>query len=347
MNHQNHSSMLNHENNTFPIIQTDPVPFYIVALSETLTQILNNNLSKIKSNQSNSQYQKLAPHELLINNMYIYQHSVPDFVKIIFDMDTNPYYLIELDENTYSTLAKLPHYKINKITQILNEENSLNSDDMFITLKVINNDPSSIEIVTHCKYNPYEHTPFHYNLLDDGLLCDFIDPISLQDKIIITKTRYLTYDVNLFSEIQTAGHSIIVIFDTYAQTAYLLDSNGSFDYFNNSKLGINHTELIHAAMEYYCIMIGYKYTKLTKQCIKYQSNHKINSVFQKPFFKGYCVGWTMFFKYMLANAPDTFEFIQFIKDFQHTDIGILNQLVEIFMVWYYNSFNTIITQKLC
>jgi hypothetical protein len=166
--------------------------------------------------------------------------------------------------------------------------------------------------------------------------------MSLQYKIATTKTRYLAYDVDLVSEIKTAGHLIVVIFDTHAKTAYLLDSNGSFGYFNNLELGINYTQLIHAAMEYYCGMIGFEYTKLTNQGIKFYPNRKINSVFQKTFFKGYCAGWTMFFKYMLTNAPDTFEFIQFMNNFQHTSIDILNQLIEIFMVWYYNSFNTII-----
>jgi hypothetical protein len=35
-------------------------------------------------------------------------------------------------------------------------------------------------------------------------------------------------------------------------------------------------------------------------------------------------------------SPETFEFIDFMKTFQETDILIMNQLVEIFQVWYYH-----------
>ncbi len=275
--------------------------------------------------------------DLLLSTMYINQECVPDQIKFLYDLDTNPYYLEEFDEKIYTILSSIPYTIVNSINKCITPWNSVHSTDMFLTFKM-NRDTNSIDIITQSEYIEGENFPFHFNFMDDGLICDFIDPTSFENKLMHSSKRYSCWDVDFVSDIKKSGHSIIIIFDTKTRTSYLLDSNGTLCYFNIPELGIFNTELIHKTIEFYSNLLSYNYIRLDDLNINFKSNYKIISPFQKPFFNGYCKGWTLFFQYLLLVSPDNFDFIEFMKKFQEIDSSILNQLVEIFQVWYYWSF---------
>lgn len=273
--------------------------------------------------------------ETLLSNMYVYKSSVPNHIQFLYDLDSNPYYLEELSENIYDTIRRVPYTLNNRINHGINPHNSVQSNDMFITFKI----NESIDIITQSNYKEGENFPFHFLMLDEGLLCDFIDPTTFENKLIQSSRRYLAFDVDFVSEIKNGGHSILVVFDTKLKTCFLLDSNGTLDYFNSNILKINFTNLIHSTMEFYCSLLAYDYIKIKDIGINFNPNHKMISQFQKSFFKGYCKGWTLFLQYIILTSSNDFEFIDFIRDFQQTDKLILNQLIEIFQVWFYRTFN--------
>jgi hypothetical protein len=210
----------------------------------------------------------------LLSNMYVFQCSVPENVKFIYDLELNCNYLEELNEQIYNSIRRIPYTLINVINQQINPSNSVSTNDIFITFKM-NQVDKSVEIITQSEYVKGENFPFHFNLVEDGLLCDFVDPTTLETKLMNSPKRYLAWDVDFISSIRKSGHSIILIFDTKTKTGYLLDSNGTLDYFNHQELGIYFTDLIHQTMEFYLGLLGYTYIKLDDVNIKFKSNYKI------------------------------------------------------------------------
>lgn len=278
-------------------------------------------------NQSNS---------LMLEYEYINEcgFNVPDGVKWIYDIDTNPYFLEEFHKPIYETIGRLPYNYQNDMCSQYNHANTIGPGDDFITFKM--GFDTGIDIIGQSQYISDESFPFHFNLVDDGLLCDFIDATTLEDKLLSSSKRYLTYDVDFISQIARTGHSICVIFDKHTRTGFLLDSNGSLDYFSNPIFGsVNWKQLIHSTMEFYFGLVGYEYIKLPDVGVNLKLNYKINSPWQKSWFQGYCKGWTLFFIMVTLNAQADFDFIQWLKQFAKTDPGIFNKIIEIFQVWFY------------
>jgi len=237
----------------------------------------------------------------------------------------------------YDIIGRLPHKFQNEMYKQMNMSNSIGPGDDFFTFKM--KFDSGVDIIGQSQYVPNESFPFHFNLVDDGLLCDFIDATSLEDKLISSSKRYLSYDVDFISQIARAGHSICVIFDKHTRTGFLLDSNGSLSYFDNPVFGaFNWKQLIHDTMEFYFGLLGYDYIKLPDVGVNIKLNYKINSPWQKPWFQGYCKGWTLFFIMITLNAQTDFDFINWLKQFAKTDPKIFNKIIEIFQVWFYWSY---------
>lgn len=260
--------------------------------------------------------------------------NVPESVKWIYDIDTNPYFFEEFHKPIYDIIGRLPYKFQNDMCKQLNVSNTIGHEDNFITFKM--GLDSGVDIIGQSQYIPGESFPFHFNLIDDGLLCNFIDASSIEEKLLSSSKRYLSFDVDFISEIARAGHSICVIFDKHTRTGFLLDSNGSLDYFSNPVFGsVNWKQLIHNTMEFYFGLVGYNYIKLPDVGVNIKLNYKINSPWQKSWFQGYCKGWTLFFMMVTLNANDNFNFIDWLKQFEKTDPRIFNKIIEIFQVWFY------------
>lgn len=262
--------------------------------------------------------------------------NIPDNIKHIYDIDINPYFLEEFHETIYDAIAKIPHFIQSALYSQLNPVNSINTDDIFMTFKIKHNE---VDIIGQTNYVRSESVPFHFNLIDDGILCDFIDASSLENKLMLSPKRYLAFDVDFVSDLAGVGHSICVVFDKFKKLAYFVDSNGKLNYFDDSSIDSYGTDqLIHETMKFYCNLLSYEYVKLTDFDIKIKLNYKIDSPHQKSFFSGYCKGWTLFFITLLSSVPDDFEFIDWLKQFNQIDSGIFNKIVEIFQVWFYWTF---------
>ena len=259
--------------------------------------------------------------------------NVPDAIKYFYDIDLNPYFLEEFHLTIYDIMKKLPYRFQTEMCKQINPKNSIGPGDQFITFKM---SQLGVDIIGQTQYVPNESLPFHFNLVDDGLLCDFIDATTLEDKLISSSKRYMAFDVDFVSEIARAGHSICMIFDKHKRTGFLLDSNGSLSYFDNPVFGsFDWKQLIHNTMEFYCGLLGYNYIKLSDCGVNIKLNYKINSEFQKSWFQGYCKGWTLFFMMVALTAPDNFEFVDWLGKFSKVDPKIFNKIVEIFQVWFY------------
>lgn len=264
--------------------------------------------------------------------------DVPCGMKFIYDFDTNPYLLEKFHSPIYNTISRLPYSIQQNIQKKYNRINCIDEKDDFITFKVNYNE--TIDIITQSKYVKNESFPFHFNLVDDGILCDFIDTTSLEDKLFASSKRYMAFDVDFVSDLKDSGHSILVVFDKVKRTCYLLDSNGSLSYFDDKELGfLDYKNLVHKTMEFYCNLLAYEYIILKNIGIDICINYKINTGYQQKFFEGYCKGWTLFFIIMLLNSPDTFEFTDYLKKFKNYSINEINMIVEIFQVWLYWSHN--------
>lgn len=264
-------------------------------------------------------------------------NKVPDHLQFIYDADTNPYYFEEFHQNIYETISRLPTHFQQKMHIANNPINAMNLSDTFFTFKTSYGEV--IEILGQTNYVVNESLPFHFNLVDDGLLCDFIDATCLEDKLITSTKRYMSFDVDFVSLLSKAGHSVCVCFDKITRVCFLIDSNGSLSYFDNPAFGFsNYKNLIHATMEFYCGLLGYSYIKLNDIGINFVFNYRINSNYQKSFFKGYCQGWTLFFQMATTCAPDKFELTDWLKQFSKTNPSYANKIIEIFQVWFYWTF---------
>jgi hypothetical protein len=260
--------------------------------------------------------------------------KVPEHVNFIYDIDTNPYYFEDFHKDIYETIGRLPWYFQEQMNKTNNPINTIGNADTFFTFKILQGE--IVEIVGQSNYVYDESLPFHFNLVDDGLLCDFIDATSLEEKLIASKKRYMSFDVNFISKLKNHGHSVCVCFDKFNKTCFLIDSNGSLSYFDNPDFGFsNYKQLVHFSMEFYCGLLGYEYIKLLNSNINISFNYKINSIYQKSFFNGYCKGWTLFFQMVATSAPDKFELTDWLRNFSKTNPAFANKIIEIFQVWFY------------
>ncbi len=187
---------------------------------------------------------------------------VPEHCNHIFNPDINHYYFESFYKDIYETIARLPFVFQLQMYKTHNPTNVIGQSDNFITFKI--NQTESVEILGQTNYVCNESLPWNFNLLDDGLLCDFIDATSLEEKLIASPSRYLAFEVDFVSQLKNSGHSVCICFDKHKRTCFLIDSNGSLGYFDNPAFGFsNYKNLIHFTMEFYCGLLGYEYIKLS------------------------------------------------------------------------------------
>ncbi len=121
-----------------------------------------------------------------------------------------------------------------------------------------------------------------------------------------------------------------------------IDPNGSMDFFNSLTNDSRCDIYLHMIFESYAKKIGFEYIDLKNTGFNLIINIKINSKKQRDFFKGYCKGWALYFQYVLHEAQDDFEMIEYLKKIAtYKNLGPINELVEIFQVWFYHSISNI------
>ena len=265
-----------------------------------------------------------------------YKKIIPEKLKNIYSLDENCYLRDSLTKDQYDKICKLPKNQLKKWYKQINYIFDTNFKDIFNIFKI--NFKGEYEEITSCNNISNDNLPFHITILDDSLLCNFISQESLLNKIFLEENRYISYLIDLVTETKKAGHACLFVIDKYKCETFVIDSNGSLDYFNDIFEEYELNYFLHMAFEKYSNSIGFKYINLLENNINLKINVKINSKKQADFFLGYCKGWSLFFQYLLNKSEPNFEIIDYLKILSsYKNLGPINELVEIFQVWFYNN----------
>ncbi len=296
-----------------------------------------------------------------LNNISEYFNIIPRHAQNICDMDLNPYFTQEFTKEMYSTISKLKYKVINNVLKESKPGITIGKNDIFVTIRY---DKSfNFEFITTSNYDSDESLPFHINIVKDFLISDFLEPSSLISKlnnigisnnnsIYTMRQRYCSFEMDLCANDLTKNidtknsvslHSVLLVFDTLKHEAYICDSNSNMSYFDNHINFYDHIPVsvfIHNMMDEYCKLLNYKYIRLLEDSnINLCINTKINSQSQQDFFEGYCRGWTLYFQYILNNAESTFEMLKYLKQISLTNKDVLNEVIELFQVYFWNITN--------
>ena len=268
----------------------------------------------------------------IINNIE-YKKIVPKHINSIVSMDDNPYYFYNFSKKIYKTISNI---SITHINGLYKRDNLVHYDEMDIFDTYKYDRAYNLELIASSYYSD-EMIPFHISLVNGDIIADFINTGSLNDKMKRMTKRYCSFEVNicinnlLIENERLTYHSMLFVFDTKNRQAYICDSN------NN--MFLTYDVYLHNLFSEYCSMIDYKYIRLFDDMhIKLEINKKISSVSQKKFFQGYCRGWTLYFQYILNMVDNNFEILEYIRFISNCHLNILNEIIEIFQVYFYNNY---------
>jgi hypothetical protein len=266
-----------------------------------------------------------------------YKKIIPENLKNIYSLEENYYLRDQFSEEQYNKISRLSYNQLKKWNKKINFNLDIENTDFFNIFKI--NFNNTEEDITSCNCIEGENSyPFHLTILNDSLLCNFISQESILNKIFSTDNRYSSFLIDLVTETKNAGHNCLFVIDKIKTECYIIDSNGSLDYFDNIIDGYQTSYFLHKAFENYANTIGFKYVNLLERKINLKINIKINSNKQSKFFKGYCKGWSLYFQYLLFKCDDNFEIIDYISTLNsYKNLGPVNELIEIFQVWFYNN----------
>ena len=252
-----------------------------------------------------------------MNIKIYYKKIIPNFINNIYDTNKNKYYYILFTKKIYNYLLYLSYNDIyiwsnnEKLTKICN-------NDKFDIIKYDN------KISYLLSYNYKNNYPQIIIINNKNIIAKLIDHNSLISKM--NNKRYLCFIINIIYINKIMEHICNLIFDNYYNECYIIEIDGII----NKK--------IHKIMQYYVSSKGYKYIILENEGIVLNINNKIKSSKQKEFFNGYCMGWGLYFKYLAEKADINFEMKKYLKNISfYKNKGPLNELIEIFQVWFYKN----------
>ncbi len=271
-----------------------------------------------------------------LKNINTYKNIVPEELHNMFDPTFNESFNNALSKDKYKLVATLKAKYLAEIIKLLQPSMVFDQSSLFNVIKM--GFDSNFEIVTNYNFDTEESVPFHIQIIPNGLVCDFPEITTLRDKFSKYPYRYFSYEIVFVCPDKGSSHSVLFVFDLILSESYVVDSNGDLSYFDNIYRLNKHTptrNYLHSALSTYSELIGFKYIKLSDKSIDTSINIRIRSQSQKNFFEGYCRGWTLFFQHILLTKSDTsFDFPEFLEQFCSYDINILNEIVEIYQLYY-------------
>lgn len=279
-----------------------------------------------------------------IDNLIIYEYIVPNFYNELIDLNKNPYISDNFNEKIYKIISTLKVKYINEIIYNYCSTLAFNYLDKFITFIMAfpneNSLSSKFNYHTKTDYDENETIPFFITVNEVGLICQFPDKATIMNKLKKSKLRYVSYEM-FFSDMllqkKRPAHSVLLVFDKITQIMFIVDSNGTFNYFESIE-NCKIKQTLYSTMITYGAFIDFTYLTMSELNFSIRINIKIESNSQKNFFNGYCRAWTLFFQTILINAPDNFDFIEYLKEISKYDLSLLNELIEIFQIYVYNKF---------
>jgi len=261
-----------------------------------------------------------------------------DIKKLQYEGMYESKHIEKLTKEKYDAISKLKYNYTNKMLKLQYPEYALNNNDNFITMKIDFLTQILEPVIESFGYKETENLPFEVNILDDSLVFDFIHFDSLADKINNTNNRYFAQEMIFHSQIKDSGHSVLIVFDKYLLTSYIIDSNGSLNYFDESFHEIKISEVLKNGLSQYCNYIGYNFITLNDINIDLRLNEMIFSDKQSDFFRGYCRPWTYYIQnIIIQNRFDpSFNLIEKLKELNKQNLADLMEELEIFQNKFYD-----------
>lgn len=229
----------------------------------------------------------------------------------------------EFTEKIYDDICKIKYSQMNEYLGKMNKNYKLQSNDEFIIFKYVFHD-NSIENITTNYYLDNQNCPFHIDILDESLVCDFLHPESLKLKLTENNKRYYGLELVYNNSTLTTGHSVLFVFDTFLNMSYIIDSNYNNDFFDNI---VESSNCINEVCKYYSSLIEYDFIDLHSLELAIDLNKRCYS--QKPFFKGYCRAYTLLFQYLIMTDDDL-DIIELLEKLNSMDIEVIMDMVENF-----------------
>ena len=292
-----------------------------------------------------------------IDNIFLYNEIIPEFYRNLTDFDENKFIDEDFNKQIYKIICSLKAKYLNNIISNYSPNMAFNNDDNFMTFTMTFD--KQFDYLTSYNYDENEIIPFFITINKSNLICQFVEPLTMIQKLSKSDLRYLSYEVD-FSDFMLkrsrSAHSVLLVFDQSTREMYILDSNGTLDYFDsylgcldetsNQTHQINtsnqtHPKIKNALLESfrkYADMIGYKFKTNDELDLDLSINYRIKSTSQKDFFQGYCRAWSLYFQAILSNAPYNFDAIRYLQQFSQYDLKLLNEIIEMFQVYIYNKY---------
>lgn len=290
-----------------------------------------------------------------IDNLCLYNEIIPEFYQDLTNFDENKYMGEDFDRKIYKIICTLKAKYINYIASQYSPFMAFNNDDNFMTFTM--SFEKQFDYQTSYTYDENETVPFFITINKTGLICQFVEPLTMIQKLSNSNMRYLSYEVDLSDIIfkkSNSAHSVLVVFDQASRESYLLDSNGTLDYFDTFSGCLDNNKLKNTYSTYYkpskikdsllesfkkySDLIGYKFKTTEELNLDLSINCRIKSSSQKDFFQGYCRAWSLYFQAILSNAPYDFDAIRYFQQFSQYDLILLNEIIEMFQVYIYNKY---------
>jgi len=294
------------------------------------------------------------------DNLCLYNEIIPEFYRNLTDFDENKSISEDFNKDIYKIICTLKAKYLNYISSHYSPNMAFNNDDNFMTFTM--SFDKHFDYQTSYAYDEDETVPFFITINKTGLICQFVEPLTMIQKLSNCDLRYLSYEVDfsdfIFKKSRSA-HSVLVVFDQTLREMFLIDSNGTLDYFDTFS-GCLDDKFIHTNLAYssyssytksskikksllesfrkYGDLIGYKFKTNEELNLDLSINCRIKSSSQKDFFQGYCRAWSLYFQAILSNAPYNFDAIWYLQQFSNYDLKLLNEIIEMFQVYIYNKY---------
>jgi len=287
-----------------------------------------------------------------IDNIFLYNEIIPEFYRNLTDFDENKFIDEDFNKQIYKIICSLKAKYLNNIISNYSPSMAFNNNDNFMTFTM--SFDKQFDYQTSYNYDENEIIPFFITINKSNLICQFVEPLTIIKKLSKSDLRYLSYEVD-FSDFMLkrtkSGHSVLLVFDQSTREIYILDSNGTLDYFDtflgcldnqiNPRNPTQPPKIKSALLESfrkYGDLIGYKFKTNDELDLDLSINYRIKSTSQKDFFQGYCRAWSLYFQAILSNAPYNFDAIRYLQQFSQYDLKLLNEIIEMFQVYIYNKY---------
>lgn len=234
------------------------------------------------------------------------------------------------NEDIYDSICSLHYDNLNEINYLIEPSLCYDSEDECYSY-IYNLKDNLYYFNSQFEFNPNKEA-FNIKVDDEFIICNFISPLIIHDKLIQYENRYYTIEVNL--ENKGESHSVLFVFDTYKRQSFVIDSNSNLNFCKYEFEGNIISHYLHRIFKHYSNGVDYNYKKIDRY--NFIVNYKLESDSQKQFFDGYCRAWSFYFIILVNN--NEIDLLKYIKELGKMDINILNSFIEKFQVYFYNKF---------